>query len=204
MELAPGDADHPPAGGLEEAVAFAVAFEGLVGGVPGGAVELDDEFVLSPDAVELEPPGVQLERLVALGAGQAGLIKEDEEALLERFAGDASWARVDNGPQVAAPPSGGIPLEEGIEGERVGEALGLGLFDRALELVAVEDGRQVEQGPGDGRDGDSLDDGCFVAGEGRVVDLERRPRPLRPRHGDLDSRAVARPDAPERGRVAVA
>jgi hypothetical protein len=54
VELPPRDADHSPARSLESAVARAVSFEGVSGGVCRVAVELDDEAMLRPDAIDLQ------------------------------------------------------------------------------------------------------------------------------------------------------
>src|SRR6187551_67892 len=53
VQLPPGDPDHAPAGRLEAAVADAVEFEGVARVVKGAAVELDDEMVIRPNAVDL-------------------------------------------------------------------------------------------------------------------------------------------------------
>ena len=56
VQLPPGDPDHAPARGLEAAVADAVVLEGVRDGVKGAAVELDEEALLRPDAVDLDSP----------------------------------------------------------------------------------------------------------------------------------------------------
>jgi hypothetical protein len=72
VELAPGDADHAPAGGLERAVTGAVALEAAARGVGGEAVELDDEAVARPCEVNLDRGGAAAARAWrsrAVGAG---------------------------------------------------------------------------------------------------------------------------------------
>ncbi len=51
--------------------------------------------------------------------------------------------------------------------------LDLGLFDRAFERAAGDDGGEVAAGAGHGGTGDVVDDGDVVAGQGRrAVDLD--------------------------------
>jgi hypothetical protein len=56
-ELAPGDADDPPAGDDERSVPGAVLLERLAGAVGGPAVHFDDEPLLGPDGIELAVVG---------------------------------------------------------------------------------------------------------------------------------------------------
>jgi hypothetical protein len=51
-EVAPGDPDRPVAGDLQRAVAGAVVFEGLARAVGGEPVELGDQPVGGPEAVD--------------------------------------------------------------------------------------------------------------------------------------------------------
>ncbi len=52
-QLAPRDADDAVAGDEERAIAGAVGFEGRPCAVGGEAVELDDEVLVGPEAVDL-------------------------------------------------------------------------------------------------------------------------------------------------------
>jgi hypothetical protein len=54
VQLAPGDADDAPARRLQAAVASAIGFEGVCVVVVGAAVELDDQPLGRPDAVDLD------------------------------------------------------------------------------------------------------------------------------------------------------
>lgn len=82
-EVAPGDADDAPAGGLEGSVAGAVVVERVAGGVACVAVELDDEARGAPQAVGLDPSVGELQGGVDLGPREAGVVDEREEAVLE-------------------------------------------------------------------------------------------------------------------------
>src|SRR5215207_1785973 len=68
-----------PASRLEPAVASAIALEGVRRRVAGVAVELDDQPVLRPDAVDL----VALDALIRLRQWKASLDEERLEALLQ-------------------------------------------------------------------------------------------------------------------------
>jgi hypothetical protein len=88
VELAPGDADHPPAGGLEAPVAGAVFLERLAGAVAGVAVELDDEVVVGPRAVGFDGVAVEVDGRVDAGAWELGFVEDLEEAGFEVAAGE--------------------------------------------------------------------------------------------------------------------
>jgi hypothetical protein len=89
MELAPGDANGSKPFGIEHPVPLAVALEGGGGGMPGTPVELDDEPLLAPEAVALDPCSPDQEVGVGLGRRQSARADELEESQLELAAGDA-------------------------------------------------------------------------------------------------------------------
>ena len=57
-----------------------------------------------------------------------------------------------------------------MEGELVPELSYLSLVDRPLELTPVQEGGQVEEGAGDGRDGDAVLDGDLVIRNGHDME----------------------------------
>ncbi len=84
MELPPGDPDHVPAGGGEDAVANPILFEGVGRVVHRAAIELDYEALIWPDAVDLKA----LRELIRLRQWETGGDEKCLEALLELAAND--------------------------------------------------------------------------------------------------------------------
>ena len=80
-----------------------------------------------------------------------------------------------------------------------GSLLDLRFVERPVELVRFQDGGEVEEGPGRGRDGDALVRRHLVRRENGAVRKEVPPRLQRSWRGDLYTRARGRANAPERG-----
>ena len=99
------------------------------------------------------------------GRGNCAFEDEGEEPLLENGAGDV-WLPdlqpFDRGPQRLRAAALG-PGQLRIEGVRVEEAEVLGAVDDALGLVRGEGGGEVDQGPGDGGEGEAVDGGDVFA-----------------------------------------
>ena len=70
--------------GLQQTVALTIALERLLGVVKRPAIELYDQPLLAPNAVDFET----LDPLVCVGPRKAALVYEFEEAHLELAAGD--------------------------------------------------------------------------------------------------------------------
>jgi hypothetical protein len=85
FELVPGDVGDPVAGGFDAAGAGAVGLEGGAGAVGFPGVELDDQALGGPEAVDLVAVSLDFEPGIEVGAGQAMDIEEGEELLLEAF-----------------------------------------------------------------------------------------------------------------------
>jgi hypothetical protein len=66
VELTPGHAHHPPAFGGERAIPRAVRLEGGSPVVDGAAVELDDQPLPPPEAVDLDETVSQVDGRVQL------------------------------------------------------------------------------------------------------------------------------------------
>jgi hypothetical protein len=81
--LPPCDPDDAVARGLEDAVAGSVGLEGLLCVVYRAPVELHDDPLRTPQAVDLIPNAFDLDMGVGLGEGQAVLDQKFAEALLE-------------------------------------------------------------------------------------------------------------------------
>ena len=81
----------------------------------------------------------------------------------------------------------------------------LGLVEGTLELSLGDDLGEVEEGAGDGRARDVVDDGDVLVGERRrTVDLDAGVlAPGAPRHRDVDLRPAPVAELEERGRGAV-
>ena len=186
MKLLPRDANHPPAGRPEAAVAGAVGLEGMCDRVVSAAVELDDEAGGGPDAVDLESPNED----VGARERKTGIEEKGLEALFELLLDDVqaqlgllnysfedwdaglAWV---SGDQVAHP-------------QRIGEPKLLGLPHGASELVALNDSTEVEQRAGHGRGRDA--EMVVVSSSGRSAQWRWMPwRGLRPR-GIVTSRRV--------------
>jgi len=98
------------------------------------------------------------------------------KALLELLAGDPAPERHvgERSPQSAGAALAAVPVEEGGEGEGIGQPARFCLVQRADQGIVVEDGCEVEQRPRHGRDQDPVAYGAFVGGEVRAVELDRR------------------------------
>jgi hypothetical protein len=171
LHLAPrGPDDDPPCGG-QALIAPAIDLESLARVVPFAAVGLDDDPLLAPDEVDAEwrPAVREHDELVGVGIGQAEGPRDRQQQLLVLVPGGCLTDVV--GVEDAADCLGAAP--GGVAGELVVDCLqvqGLedfGLVEGALELALGEDVAEVEEGAGDGRDGDAVDDGDVGFGEGR-------------------------------------
>ena len=96
----------------------------------------------------------------------------------------------------------GVAVEKGVL--RAGEPEDLGLVEGSVELVALGDGGEVEEGALGGGDGDTVLPCHLVGGKKGVVKKESWPRVKPPWDGDLHMGRRGRADAPERGRGTVA
>jgi hypothetical protein len=88
VELTPGNPDHPPARCLEAPVAGSVLLEGGCRVVESSTVELDDEALVRPSAVDL----VALDADVGFRVRKTGIEEEGLEALFELAADDRQAA----------------------------------------------------------------------------------------------------------------
>jgi hypothetical protein len=79
---------------------------------------------------------------------------------------------------------------------RAFQAEALRLVDRLLQLVSLQDAREVELGAGGGGDGDAVVGGDLVGGENGSVKEESGSLAFVPWDGHVDA-AVERPEAPQ-------
>jgi len=190
-ELAPGEADDPPAGDDEIPVLGAVVLEGLARPVCGEAVALGDEAVVGPCGIDL----AVVTQAIDARSGQVVGVEEGEQAALEDARRDCSAVQMvvmQDAFDGACPSSPRVALEQGIEGDRAREAADLGLVERRLEVLLGHDGREVEQRSRRRRHRDPGLDRDLVVGE---QDAMRRHRgPPKPAGSDhLDPRALTHP-----------
>jgi hypothetical protein len=75
-----------------------------------------------------------------------------------------------------------------IEGARVEEAEVLGAVDDALGLVRGEGGGEVDQGAGDGGEGEAVDGGEVIRRERAAMDSDRRRPMCRAKRRDVELR----------------
>jgi hypothetical protein len=201
VQLSPGDAHDAPARRLEAAVAGAVGLEGVGGVVDLAAVELDDEAVRGPRAVDFQ----LVDADVRLGHRKTGIDEEGLEALFELASDDpeALLHLFKEGSDVGDAGLARIALDEIAQPEAIGEPKLLGLPESAPELVALKDGTEVEKRPGHGGGRDSVMGGDLVVGQIGPVEADSLARsPAAARHGHLDPAAPAH--APEGSRSEIA
>ena len=84
----PGDAGRGVALGGEDAIAFAVVLEGLLGAVRPAPVELDRDLAVLPEAVDLVEAVPDREVGVHARPRQAETVDQGQERLLELVARD--------------------------------------------------------------------------------------------------------------------
>ena len=195
MQLAPGDSDDAPARGLEAAIPGAVLLERVVRVVRGAAVELDDDALLRPDAVDLDA----FDADVRVRARKTCIEEEGLEALLELASHDAQAALCffNDGFEDGDSRLAGVAPYQRTDTERVGEPELLGLPHRAAHLVTLNDSTEVEERAGHGRDRDAVVSGDFVDGEVGPMSTYAGARSPASRDGDLNPASA--PDAPQRG-----
>ena len=115
------------------------------------AVELDDEALVLPRAVDLH--GFDAD--VRVWDGNSGIDEEVLEALLQ-FASDAGQACLyffDDGSEERDSRFARVPLDELAYPDRIPQPELLGLPERAAELSALNDSTEVEERARDGRGG---------------------------------------------------
>jgi hypothetical protein len=114
LDLAVGEAQGRVAGGGEERVALAVAFEGGPAAVPAPGVGLHDDALRDEDEVDRHAA----QRLVDERLGESVAFAEGEERLLEVAprAGAARLVLVERAPQPRRPAVPRVGPGDGIEG----------------------------------------------------------------------------------------
>jgi hypothetical protein len=127
------------------------------------AIDFDDQAFHRPVEVDLVP----LDEAVDDGSRKTVGIEESQEVALEVVAGSVGLhPSPEHLPQRSCPPAVGISRQQLIEWSAVREAERLGAFDCALELCRLQDGREVEKGPGGGGDRDAVLGGSLVVAHG--------------------------------------
>ena len=157
-EPAPGDPGDAVPGDEERAVAVPVLLERRARPVGGESVELGDEPVVGPEAVDLLRVRMEVDRGVDPRAREAVCVEEGEEAELELVFRDVATdvAASQEGAEGGGPLARRVARDQGIEGGGTAEAADLRLRRRPFEVVGADDRGEVEEGPGGGGDGDSV------------------------------------------------
>jgi hypothetical protein len=174
FELAPGRADHRPAGRGEALIAPAIGLEGLGRAVRPAAIGLDHDLEVGPGEIGPDQWLAVAQVDVELGArvGKPEAAGEREERVLEvvlgRRASDVvGLEEVADGLGGGA---GGVASELVVDGVQVEGLHDLGLVERPLELAGGQDLAEVEQRSRHRGHGDVLDDGDVGCGEsGRAM-----------------------------------
>src|SRR5215203_2288747 len=193
LELPPGDPDHPPTRGLEPAVPCTIDLERVRGRGPRVTVQLDDQALLRPDAVDLEA----LDHHIGPRKRKTGPDEKVLEALLELAADDsgADAGLCEQGSDGFQPWPAWVAIREVLQRERIGKSEMLGFTKRAAELAASNCSTEVEQCSWNGRGRDCPVRRALVGWQLGPMYLDSRP-PTQPAwHGHLHLRAA--PHAPQ-------
>jgi hypothetical protein len=166
--------------------------------VVGAAVQLDEHALRWPDAVDLQPLAPDLQPAVGLRPGQLRLVDEAQKAALELAPGDGRpEPLLHRTLEVLRAAAAVMALDQSNQGSPVGEPHCLGPLQHPVELVWLEDGGEVEQGAGDGRDRDAGVDGALVGGDGGFANPHASPRGKPARRADVHGHGPAFEDAPQ-------
>src|SRR3954447_26587562 len=124
------------------------------------AVELDDQALLRPHAVDLDA----FDAGVAERPGKSSGEEERLEVLFELAPDDveAALCFLEDSSEDGDARLAGIALDQRTEAERIGEPELLGLPDRAAQLVALNDGTEIKERARHGRDRDAVMSGDLV------------------------------------------
>jgi len=90
-----------------------------------------------------------------------------------------------------------VTLDEGAEGNCIGEVAELSFVDRPLEARAGQDRGEVEERPGNGRDPDAAMDGDLVGRQARTVKVDTSASVEAARRGDIDEGPQGAQNLPE-------
>ena len=180
------------------------ASKGQAARVEGAAVELDHEALRSPDEVDL----VARHDDVDLGLREACLAAEVEEVPLEvrARAGRLVERLTEDGAERLDAPPAMVSHARGLDLSEIEQVSPLGLLDRPLELPVPGGLGEVEERPGDGGEGDVVEDGDIV-GLKMPDPMEPDAVPWMPASigdGHVDDRARGRPQVPVTDRGAMA
>ena len=136
-QLPPGDPHHPPAVGQQQPVASPDPSRRPAGPVDRAAVELDDQPLLRPEAIDLEESPCEREVRIAAAAGAGRCASRSawkrSSSSLRVTRRDASIA--EQSAQHPRPSSPRIALEQHRHREPVGQAAHLSLVEGLLQLA---------------------------------------------------------------------
>ena len=178
-----GDAGHLDPDELQILLAQAVALEGPVRAMSGVGVKFYDEAILRPIDVKLE---ARLDE-VGRGARQARPQNRCEEAPLELRARERGrLVERDRPPQPSPAMMPPRPLEQILHRAEVELLQLFAALQHPLQLVGPEGSGEIEQGPGDRGERNSLGRSAVLLPQpARAVDANRQPLPAGNRAGDV-------------------
>lgn len=146
LQVGPGVAQDDPAGGLRRAIPSTVDPELLTGAVRCPSVELDYDLCVAPGDVRFDRDLVQFDRCVPFRRWQVFIQDQGSEAVFQLAAGVGCRFRcaLDCGSQVAG--SARMPVEGSLELVPVDQAKELGFAERPVDLMRLQDVRQIDEG----------------------------------------------------------
>lgn len=191
VQLAPGDADHPPSGHLQASVAFAVGLECRTGSMSLPAIEFDDHPLRSPEAVGFDRLAVDVEQDIQLGSWQVGACEQRREPVLEpaatparRSTPEAAQARPDR----RHPSSARMKLQQPLQLLELKAMEIFGLTESRFKGFRGHLGSDVEKGASERGDGDTSPQRLLVRCESAEPSSDRCWRPGRSGSRDVDRR----------------
>lgn len=175
-------------------VALAVVAEGAAGAVGGEAVELDDDTLDGPEAVDFVALVAQVDLEVEAWTGQAMVVEERQEDVLEGTAG--SPARVgglfgEGGANGGSSAVAWVALEEGWDREPMAQLAEFEVAEGDLNGVDIGGRGEVEDGARGRRHRDAVEDRALVVWESGEVATDGAARVVPAGRGDVDQFAAA-------------
>jgi hypothetical protein len=207
-DLAPGGAERLPAGEQRPLISPRIALPGLMGPVELGAVGLDDDPLLGPNEVTLDPVAVaQVDPVIDARLREAEPPADSQECLFQLALSEraAHVVLLEDRPQPRETGVGGIALELVVDGDEVEDAHAVRLVEHPLDGPPRQDSSEVENRSRDRRARDVVLNGD-VAGRqaGRAVDVNPVTAAAGPAgNGHVELRSGCRPQAMEGRGVAV-
>jgi hypothetical protein len=155
-----GDVDAVAPGSNVGDVLAPIGFERSAVLVELVAIELGDQVVLGPEAIDQAP----VDKDVGLRVGEPMVAQKLQEMALElglgpgRLVSELVSDRTEGGSALAAAAAG----QESIEGAEIEKVSPLNLFHECAQALGMEGLRPIEQRAGQGGDRDPIDDRAVI------------------------------------------